>query len=404
MADDELYRSLQRHLDRMPVPYPATESGVELRILRQLFTPEEARLALCLSAILEPATTIHRRVRGAMTREQMCEALDRMAERGSIRKAGGKKGARYGKSPLVIGIYEAQVNRLTPELERDVRAYFDEGYGAALQGVHPPQTRIVPVTKSIPVEHAIARYDDLRSFVETTPGPFAAIPCICRQGRELTGQSCRVTKEAHNCLMFGKVAAMMTEKGIARSVSKEEMLGLLEQADREGLVLEPQNTQEPMFVCCCCGCCCGVLTTAKKWPRPADFFQTDFVAQVDGERCSLCGVCATRCQMDAIVADSEPVKVAEERCIGCGLCVCWTAEGVYLSAHGSKVHGYPSVVLPRCGPAPMAKLTSAMCMPTSTSCSPQPSLASCLIHRCFVENSKRCSPPLTLPTTSAWKS
>jgi len=34
MADDELYRSLQRHLDRMPVPYPATESGVELRILR----------------------------------------------------------------------------------------------------------------------------------------------------------------------------------------------------------------------------------------------------------------------------------------------------------------------------------------------------------------------------------
>jgi ferredoxin len=321
MADDELYRSLQRHLDHMPVPYPATESGVELRILRQLFTPEEARLALCLSAILEPATTIHRRVRGAMTREQMCEALDRMAERGSIRKAGGKKGARYGKSPLVIGIYEAQVNRLTPELERDVRAYFDEGYGAALQGVHPPQTRIVPVTKSIPVEHAIARYDDLRSFVETTPGPFAAIPCICRQGRELTGQSCRVTKEAHNCLMFGKVAAMMTEKGIARSVSKEEMLGLLEQADREGLVLEPQNTQEPMFVCCCCGCCCGVLTTAKKWPRPADFFQTDFVAQVDGERCSLCGVCATRCQMDAIVADSEPVKVAEERCIGCGLCV-----------------------------------------------------------------------------------
>jgi len=140
MADDELYRSLQRHLDHMPVPYPATESGVELRILRQLFTPEEARLALCLSAILEPATTIHRRVRGAMTREQMCEALDRMAERGSIRKAGGKKGARYGKSPLVIGIYEAQVNRLTPELERDVRAYFDEGYGAAFRSPSPSRS------------------------------------------------------------------------------------------------------------------------------------------------------------------------------------------------------------------------------------------------------------------------
>ena len=42
MGSDELYRKLQQHLDRMPVGFPATESGVEIRILRQLFTPEEA--------------------------------------------------------------------------------------------------------------------------------------------------------------------------------------------------------------------------------------------------------------------------------------------------------------------------------------------------------------------------
>jgi formate hydrogenlyase subunit 6/NADH:ubiquinone oxidoreductase subunit I len=321
MVDDELYRALQRHMDRMPVPYPATESGVEIRILKRLFTPEEARLALCLSVIPEPLRTIHRRVRGVMTREQLCEALDRMAEKGSIRKLQGKKGPRYAKSPLVLGMYEAQVNRLTPELEREVRSYFDEGFGAAIHGPLTPQMRIVPVNKSIPVEHAVASYDDIRRFVEASPGPFAAIPCVCRQGRELTGQPCRLTNEPRNCLMFGKVAAMMTERGIARPVRKEEMLALLEQADRQGLVLEPQNTQDPLFVCCCCGCCCGVLTTAKKLPRPAEFFQTDFVAQVDRERCELCGTCATRCQMDAIVADNEPAKVAEERCIGCGLCV-----------------------------------------------------------------------------------
>ena len=81
--------------------------------------------------------------------------------------------------------------------------------------------------------------------------------------------------------MFGVAAKMMTQKGIARPVSKEEMLGFLEQADREGLVLQPQNTVNPLFVCCCCGCCCGVLTTAKKLPKPADFFQADFLAVVD---------------------------------------------------------------------------------------------------------------------------
>jgi Na+-translocating ferredoxin:NAD+ oxidoreductase subunit B len=35
-----VYEQLARHLDDLPAGYPATESGVELRILRRLFTPE----------------------------------------------------------------------------------------------------------------------------------------------------------------------------------------------------------------------------------------------------------------------------------------------------------------------------------------------------------------------------
>ena len=321
MEGDELYRALQHHLDRMPVAFPATESGVEIRILRQLFTPDEARLALCLSAIPETVRTIHRRVRGEMGLEQLREALDRMAEKGSIQKLSGTRGPRYGKAPLVLGMYEAQVNRLTPDLERNVREYFDDAFGPEILGRRTPQMRTVPVNKSIPVERAVASYDDIRRFAEASPGPFAAIPCVCRQGRALTGKPCRQTSEPHNCLMFGVAATMMTEKGIARPVSKEEMLGFLEKADQEGLVLQPQNTTNPLFVCCCCGCCCGVLSTAKKLPKPALFFQSDFLAVVDTDKCGVCGTCVSRCQMDAIGGDDGPPTIAEERCIGCGLCV-----------------------------------------------------------------------------------
>jgi hypothetical protein len=255
MKDDTVYRELQQHLDHMPVPYPASESGVEIRILKQLFTPEEARVALCLSALPEPAQTIHRRTRHAMSLEQLVEALERMAEKGSIQKVRDKRGPRYGKAPLVLGMYEAQVNRLTPELERDVRAYFDEAFTPAIHTAgRTPQIRTVPVHKSIEVERAVASYDDIREYVKASPGPFAALNCICRQGKDLTGEPCRQTKERQNCLMIGVAATAMIEKRGARPVSKPEMLELLEQADREGLVLQPQNAREPLFVCCCCGC------------------------------------------------------------------------------------------------------------------------------------------------------
>ncbi|MGA2572530.1 MAG: 4Fe-4S binding protein [Terracidiphilus sp.] len=262
-----------------------------------------------------------------MSREQLGEALDRMVDKGLIRKMPGKKGDRYFKMPLAIGMYEAQVNRLTPELERDVRTYFDEALGQELLSPRTPQMRTVPVNKAIPVERAVARYDDIRKFVKGMAGPFAVIPCICRQGRALTGEPCKQTNEPRNCIMLGPAATMTIKSGVAREVSKEEMLGFLEQADREGLVLEPENTVDPMFICCCCGCCCGVLTTAKKLPKPAEFFQSDFMAVVDGEKCQVCGTCSTRCQMEAIAADDGPPVVAEERCIGCGLCVTTCPSG-----------------------------------------------------------------------------
>ena len=321
MNEDELYRALQRHLDRMPVPYPSTASGVEIRILKRLFTPDEARLALRLSAIPEPLETIHRRTRREMTREQLRDALERMAEKSAIQKLPGEKGPRYGKAPLVVGMYEGQVNRLTAELERDVRAYLEEALGKEMFGPRTPQMRTVPVHQSIPVGRAVASFDDIRRHVEAIPGPFAVIPCICRQGRALTGEPCRQTREPRNCLMLGVAAEMMTAKGIARAVSKEEMLGFLEQADREGLVLQPQNTVDPLFVCCCCGCCCGVLTTAKRLPRPADFFRANYYAEVNAPLCLACGDCVGRCQMEAIKLDEAAAFVDLSRCIGCGLCV-----------------------------------------------------------------------------------
>ena len=57
-TEERIYRDLQRYLDRLPVSYPETESGVELRILKHLFTPEEAKIAMHLSMLPEPLERI----------------------------------------------------------------------------------------------------------------------------------------------------------------------------------------------------------------------------------------------------------------------------------------------------------------------------------------------------------
>ena len=51
--EQEIYKRLARHLDNLPGGFPPTESGVEMRILRRLFTPEEAKLAVYLTLLAE---------------------------------------------------------------------------------------------------------------------------------------------------------------------------------------------------------------------------------------------------------------------------------------------------------------------------------------------------------------
>ena len=326
MAEPDLYRQLQQHLDRMPVGFPATESGVEIRILMRLFSEEDATVALQVSAIAEPLTTIHRRLRSRFTRDALRTKLDDMVARGLIMRV-GKRTPKYGKMPFVVGIYEHQLPRLDAELERDVLQYQAEGFAAAMHTKKTTQLRTVPVDVSLTPEREVGTYEDLRAHVKRIDGPFAVMDCICRLGKQLVDHPCAQTTRGESCLTFGEAAENMVAIGAARFVSREEMLGLLDEADRDGLVLQPENVQDPLFACCCCGCCCGVLTTAKRLPEPASYFNTNYYAVVDAALCEACGTCLTRCQMDAVSLDSGVADVARSHCIGCALCIATCQSG-----------------------------------------------------------------------------
>jgi len=322
-VEPDVYRRLQQHLDRMPVGFPATESGVELRILRHLFTPAEAEVALLLSALPETVERIHSRSgRSGLSVEELERTLDRLAAKGAILGRGGARGPkRFSKAQLAVGMYEFQVDRLTREFQENVTQYFREGFGEAFHGPKTTQMRTIPVNARFVPERRVGRYDDARQLIESSPGPIAVMNCVCRQGKDLVDEPCRQTDARRVCMTFKSAARHLVEKGTGHAVSREEALALASKAEEDGMVLQPENTRDPLFMCFCCGCCCGVLTTAKEMPRPAEYLQSNYRAVVDPEECSECETCHSRCPMDALVAAEGTTRVDRHRCIGCGLCV-----------------------------------------------------------------------------------
>jgi Na+-translocating ferredoxin:NAD+ oxidoreductase subunit B len=312
----DVYHKLARHLDNLPAGYPSTDSGVEIRILQQLFTPEEAGLSLHLTLIAENARVLARRARLSVGVTQ--ELLEQMEKKGLLFVLHEKgKEPLYQAAGFIIGIYEFQLNKLNANLAKDFEEYSSSWFNLE-HWKKTPQLRTIPVGVSIDVEREILPYEKAEEIIRSVK-KIAVAPCICRQEKELLGEGCGKPSEV--CLVFEKAADYYIYNGLAREINIEETLQIIRIANDSGLVLQPGNSAKPMSICACCGCCCGVLLNIKRHPKPASIVSTPFIAELDSEACSGCGACETRCQMEAIHLDSGFAELNMDRGIGCGLCI-----------------------------------------------------------------------------------
>jgi NAD-dependent dihydropyrimidine dehydrogenase PreA subunit len=323
--DEETYRRLQQHLDRQAVGFPAARSGADIRILKHIFTPREAEIASSLSHRPEPLETVFERAAHLVrTPGELAEVLDRIHKNGGI-ESRVKDGRRvYCNAPLVVGMYEMQLDRLTPEFIRDFDAYTrDRRFGVEFLSTDVPQMRTIPIARSIQTENHVSTFDEVTRLLKEAEGPFAIVECICRKKRAMQGKSCKATDRKETCLALSGLAQSVLLGGLGREIARDEAAEIIEQNQRDGLVLQPSNTQKADFICSCCGCCCGMLDLHGKLPRPLDFWSSNFQAAVDGSQCDGCGVCVRRCQVKAVkvVAKGQPAAVNLSLCIGCGLCV-----------------------------------------------------------------------------------
>ena len=311
----DVYERLAAFLDGLPSGFPRTESGVEIRILKRLFTQEEAALASHLSMWSEPVETIAQRVNKPV--HELADILYQMSRKGLIIRSDRSEGPMYMAAQYVIGIWEYHVNSLDVDLIKDMNEYIPFLFDA-MNRIKTQQLRTIPILASLESQGAVMPYEDARKLLERQRKILLA-PCICRREHAMIGEGCGKLLEA--CLVFSSAAFLYEKNGLGRFISKDEALDVLHQAEEQGLVLQPSNAQRIMNICLCCGDCCQVLKAIKRHPRPAEFVHTNYYAHIRADDCTACEICLERCQMDAIQMKDNVAVIDPDRCIGCGLCI-----------------------------------------------------------------------------------
>jgi NAD-dependent dihydropyrimidine dehydrogenase PreA subunit len=323
--NNQVYVKLQEHLDNQTAGFPATRSGVEIKILKHIFTPQEAEIACCLSYQFERLETIFGRARLLVNSANDLKAhLNRIQKKGGIESKNKNGEIHYCNTPLVVGMYEFQLNRLTPEFIKSFNVYTsNKHFGVSFLSTKLPQMRTIPISKSIRPQHNVSTFDEVIALLQQAEEPFVINECICRKKKSLEGKSCKATDRRETCLAIGSMGRMALISGTGREITRDEAIAITEQNQKEGLVLQPSNTEKAEFICSCCGCCCGMLRTLQNLPMPLDFWVSNYYAAVDRDTCEGCGACVKRCQVQAVsVANKkQPALVDRDRCIGCGVCV-----------------------------------------------------------------------------------
>ncbi|MCA9970062.1 MAG: 4Fe-4S binding protein [Anaerolineales bacterium] len=311
------YKQLAARLDALPNGFPATASGVELRLLAALYAPEEAALAARLRVVLETPAQLAARLGGETA--ELAATLKNMTRRGLIRAGRADGGVGYGLLPFVVGIYEAQLGQIDAELAALFEAYYHEAFGQLL-AVQPPVHRVIPIGESIPVDMEVHPYESAAGLLNAAQS-WGVIDCVCRKQKALIGEPCDHPVDV--CLLFNERPGAFDGHPKIRALTHDEAAATLQRAADAGLVHTVSNNQQGLhYVCNCCTCSCGILRGIADLGMANVVARSAFVNQVDASLCNGCENCVERCQFNALALNADFVmQVDERRCVGCGVCV-----------------------------------------------------------------------------------
>jgi electron transport complex protein RnfB len=315
------YQLLAQRLDQLPNGFPATEEGLELKLLARLFTPEEALLASRLRLTVESPNQIAER--WGERAEVLRPMLKSMAKRGLITAGPVDGGLGFGLMPFVVGIYEMQIGRIDAELAGLFEAYYQKAFGRLLS-TQPQVHRVIPVRESIRVDMEIQPYESVLDILDRGQS-WGVIDCICRVQKALIGEACSHPVDV--CMVLSERPGAFDRSSQIRVLTRQGAVETLARAAKAGLVHSVSNNQRgTWYICNCCTCSCGILRGMAELGIANVVARSEFVNQAGEALCSGCGDCVEYCQFGALSVN-DFVQVDAQRCVGCGVCVSACLEG-----------------------------------------------------------------------------
>jgi NAD-dependent dihydropyrimidine dehydrogenase PreA subunit len=334
------YRLLQERLDRNVTGAP--ESPTFRKILRLLFTPDEARVARHISQFISIDALAERT---GVDRDELDGMITAMAGKGLVLDL-EQNGRRYASlAPVVIGFYEFTFMRTRDDAPMETLAelfehYFDEG--ALPHAVFQMNTQIgrsLVREESLPAElpTEVLDWERATSIVRSAHSVAVSL-CPCRHHAQLVGRGCG--NPLRTCLSFDGAADALVRAGIAEAITNEDGLEILTECKAAGLAQTADNVQQGVtYMCNCCGCCCGMMRSIKRFGIPNGIVSSNWLAVVDHAVCRGCGKCVAACPVEAIHLEPTEGKglrrnwaiIDAEKCLGCGVCyqVCrWGARSM----------------------------------------------------------------------------
>jgi NAD-dependent dihydropyrimidine dehydrogenase PreA subunit len=329
---DREYRLLQRTFDRMVTGAP--ESPTFTKILKLLWSPEEAELARHLPSTPQPLDVLARKL--GTPEDQLGDKLTEMAQRGVVLDLEIEGKRYFSLPPVVIGFFEMTFMRARDDMPMAELAHLFHEYMSGsddrfARAVFPGKTQL---GRSLIHEEALPQGDHIEvldweraSHIIQSASALSVGLCQCRHKASHLGKACG--KPPRACLTFNYSAKSMARCGYAQPITTSEAMGILQECKEAGLMQTGDNVQRNVsYICNCCGCCCGMIDAIKRFDLRHAIVTSNWIREVDLSKCKGCGKCAEVCPVGAIEIAEEGEGKQKRKwavcddslCLGCGVC------------------------------------------------------------------------------------